>query len=201
MIDNPEAFVAVVGLVFTVVSVFHSLLMGWIQRRIARRERTAELYDDFYSADTYRRVVAPVMRLTLKWDGLPPEEARKYRDVVRMGWQGFRSDPAQAMRAYVSEEWIKADPARAHFRDTLSTEMFTEHEALTVFLYFWTRLWELVDANLLCRQVARKLFREPYCYYRHFLAELRADVVAHSTAKDVQPPWVHATEKLDAFFA
>lgn len=201
MIENPESFVALAGLVFTVVSVFHSLLGGWIQRRISRRERTAALYDDFYSADTYRRVVAPVMRLTLKWGGLPDEEARAYRKAVRMGWQGFRSRPSEAMKAYISDERIHEDPTKAHFRDTLSTEQFTEHEALTVFLYFWTRLHELLDANLLCKEITHKLFREPYCYYRDFLAQLRDEVREKKESHDLDPPWVRATEKLDVFFA
>lgn len=191
--------IAIFGVGLTAVAILHSLLSGMIQRRLARRERAAELYSRFYSSDNYRRVVAPVYRLMMKWRGLPEPQREPYRAAVRLGWLGVES-PAQLLGAYCSEESLHDDPERAHFRDTLPTESFTEHEALTTFLYFWNQVDELVATGLIDRTLFRRLFKSPFEYYRGFLAELRDDMKPRFPPAGA-PAWIAATERLERLMA
>lgn len=196
---DPGVAVAVFATFFTIVTFAESIWRAWVERRLARRERAANLYDDYYSTDNYRRVVLPVIRVMLKWRGLPNEQRDDFRKALRNGWTGFRKRPGELMRAYVSEENLHDDMAKAHFRDTLSTEEFTEHEALTVFLYFWVKVEAMLDARLIDPKTVKSLFGRPYSYVQPFLKDLREDF-QENISKDRTPAWSIATAKLDRFF-
>lgn len=197
--DNPEIFLGLFTLALGVISLLNTSLNALLQRRRERRERTASLYRAFYAADHYRRTVAPVYRLMLKWRALPQPVRQAYHEAVRFGWSGATAEPEALLAAYVSPERLTQDPQEAHFRDTLTTEVFTEHEALTVFLYFWSSLDEMLQANLLDRRLVRNLFAGSYGYYAAFLKDLRAEITPHVN-RETPPVWIAATERLDAVF-
>lgn len=193
--DNAEGMIALLTLTLGALTVFHSLLTAFIGRRADRRERTVELYDGFYSVENYHRVILPVYRLMLKWRGLPDDAREKYREAVRLGWVGA-DDPSRVIRAYIPDEHLHDDPQRAHFRDTVPGDHFTEHEALTIFLYFWTKVDQLISTGQVDPRLFKRLFAVPFGYYRDFLEQLRDDMRPHFT-EEKAPAWIRATEKID----
>lgn len=197
--DNPEVWIGAIGGIIALITFLNSAAMALIQYRRTIRDRSVDLYNEFYSADSYRRIVAPVYRMMLKWRGFPDERRQAYMQAIRSSWTGAKSDPQNMLRAYNSQHRIDMDPDEAHFRDTFSTEVFTEHEALTAFLYFWTKLDMMKESGLISASIIKRMFCGPYCYYRDFLAELRRQVVPYLEHQDA-PPWIEATERLDKFF-
>ncbi len=87
-----------------------------------------------------------------------------------------------------------------HFHKVLPSEAFTEHEALTVFLYFWTKVFELINADVMDQKIAKRLLAKPYGYLGEFIKEFRADIQKNTTMGDL-PPWCEATEGLERFFS
>ncbi|GAB4155245.1 MAG: hypothetical protein Tsb0016_27230 [Sphingomonadales bacterium] len=198
--ENPEIMIAAIAAIFAAVEALQAIVIATTQRKTAQRERAVQLYDDFYSAENYRRVVAPVMRLMLKWRGLPNDTRNAYRQAVRCGWLGFSREPEVLMHRYISPEVLQAEPYQAHFRDTLDAGCFTEHEALTVFLYFWTKVHNLLEAKVINRNTTHSLLRVPFQYYAGFIAELRDDTLKNLGVGDVEPAWSSATRALERFF-
>jgi len=199
-LEDPAVLIGSLTVVIGAFSLLNSLLVARIERRISRRARAADLYNEYYSPENYRRIVLPVIRLALKWRGLPDAEREAYRAAVRRGWLGFETEPARLLEAYVSAENLHEDADRAHFRDALPAEAFTEHEALTAFLYFWTKVHELLRSGIIERATTRRLLGRPYRYAANFLKELRADIEEHLGDRDA-PVWVEATRKLDKVLA
>lgn len=195
-LEDPAVLIGVLSVVLGAFSLLNSFAVAWIERRVARRSRAADLYNDYYSADNYRRVVLPVIRLGLKWSALPDDEREAYRAAVRRGWLGFEQEPQRLLAAYVSEERLHADPDRAHFRDTLSSEAYTEHESLTVFLYFWTKVCAMLDAGVVEQKMAKRLLRRPYGYTLSFIRALRSDIEDHVGDAEL-PVWVAATLRIE----
>jgi hypothetical protein len=195
-LDHPAVFVGILTGVIGAFSALNSLVVGWVERRRQRRERAVNLYNEYYSADNYRRIVLPVICLHLKWHALPEGERTAYRATVRRGWLGFDNAPERLLEAYVGPEKLHDDPDTAHFRNTVSAEAFTEHESLTVFLYFWTKVYELLKSRVIDHETTARLLKRPYGYVARFLKELREDVERHA-GSEALPVWVEATRHLD----
>lgn len=186
-----EQLLGILGGIIAAVGFAHAVGTEWYHRHRARQERARDLFAQFYAADHYRRVVAPVFRLTLKWAGLPDGTREQYRAAVRQGW--VIPKPAEALKVFVSPEYIETmDPAEDHFRKTLALEQFTEHEALTAFLYFFTRSERLIDTGLVDPKLFAQLFCKSFSYYWSFLEELRAEVSGHFEP-GAEPSWMEAS--------
>jgi len=191
---------ASLGLIFAVLGGVASVGWSWHQRNMAQRERAANLFENFYSADNYHAMVAPVFVVMLRWQALGPRQRAAFAAALCKGW----ADCARArhlMTAYEPDH----DPEQsaveayeqAHFHKGRSTEEITEHAALTAFLYFWVKLEEMIDAGLVSGKLSRRLFKRPYGIYAQFIANLRHAVVHCPGTGDVRPAWIEATEKLE----
>lgn len=197
--ENPDVWIAAIGGLIAAITFVNSAIMALIDRRRAIRDRSVDLYNEFYSAESYRRIVAPVYRMMLKWRAYTGEQREAYMQAMRASWTGARTEPERLLEAYNSQSRLDLDPIEAHFRDTFSTEVFTEHEALTAFLYFWTKLDMMRSSGLVSNSVVKRMFCGPFDYYREFLAELRNQVTPRIDQDDA-PPWIDATTRLDKFF-
>ncbi len=182
------------------IAAIHAVATHLWELRRARQEHARDLFADFYDAGHYRRVVAPVFRLTLKWKGLPDGPREAYQAAVLQGW-ALSDDNAEVLASYISEENLFLDdPAKGHFRHTISLERFTEHEALTAFLYFFTRADRLIQTNLVDRRLFAQLFCKSFAYYWPFLAEIRASVAA-ALPQPEHPSWIEASERIENLIA
>lgn len=189
--QNIELAIGLATIGLTIVSLATAWLFDWLVWRRNRRMLTADLYDRFYTPENYRRVVAPVFRITLKLRAFEPEARAAYFDTLKAGWVGARSDPKTLLNLYVSPDAREGDPGELHFRRLLPAESFTEHEALTAFLNFWSKLHGLVKAGAADQRVVRDLFSATYAYYGDLLEEL-ADAVAREIDIDAAPSWIEA---------
>lgn len=189
----------IVGALTVIVGLFsllNSVGASWVSQRAAQRAKSVELYDEYYSPENYRRVVLPVFRVMMKWMHLPQPKREEYGAVLREAWLGFHEDPARKLTMFEGQGWATDDVYAAHFHHTQSSDAFTEHEALTVLLYFWTKVNELLKAGVIDERTAVRLLRKPYSYLSNFIAEFRADIMRNA-GSDELPAWCLATQELE----
>lgn len=167
----------------------------------AKRQRTSDLFEQFYDADHYRRVVLPVYRLIRKLDALDGDARDDYLDAIVAGWD-HTPDANEMWHAFVSKEERDMTAMQQHFFVESSTEMHTEHEALTGFLYFWVRVNRMLDTKLIDEKLFKQLFCNSFAYYHNFLDLIRARVEA-AFAEDPEhvrrelPSWIDATRRIE----
>lgn len=195
-LDNPEVVLGIVALLLTLFSVLTAVFQWWVQLRLARRERAMRLYDNLYSADNYRRVVAPVVRIMAKWNGLPETARKEFQDAVIQGWVGITHSSEDLVRIFDGGFNDDFNAYADHFHREHSTECFTEHESLTAFLYFWTKVYDMYEKNLVAKGVVIRLLSGPFGYYSLFLQDLRERVDAALTGDDTKPAWINAIDQL-----
>lgn len=193
---------AALGVIIAILGGAVSAWFSWHQRNLAQRERAANLFDGFYSAENYHAVVAPVFVVMLRWHALPPPQRAALASALCKGWTGY--DRAHLLvAAYEPDHPNQVDHGavdafvESHFHKPRSTEEVTEHAALTAFLYFWVKLEAMIDAGLVSKKLARRLFAGPYDIYAQFIANFRHAVLRCPDTGDVRPVWIDATEKLE----
>ena len=200
-LDSTEA---ALGLFIAAVGTGLSAWFSWHQRNLARRERAADLFDRFYSLESYHAMVAPVFVIMLRWYALRGAARTAYAAALCKGWTGH-DRAADLIAAYDPGHPEAAGRAsvegfaEAHFQHPRSADGITGHAALTAFLYFWVKLDAMLDARLVSRRLARQLFRTPYAIYAQFIADFRQAVLDHPGASAVPPAWVDATRDLEGF--
>lgn len=182
------------------ITIANTMVSAHLRSRQNRRSRAADLYASFASPDHYRRVSLTFYRVKLKWNALPEPQRETYRKAVLTGWVERGLTQGDLLKAYVSPQSLEGDMQAHHFRETLDAGAFTEHEALTVYLYFWLTLHELLKSNLVDRKVTYRLFRTHFAYAGDFIKQLRDDIQPHF-AEDQTPEWVDAIGAIDRFFA
>ena len=201
--DDFWEYVSVNSIEFALTLVLAAFTVGlplWQIHR-AKRQRTADLFSEFYAADHYRCVVLPVYRLMRKITALPPIEREAYLDAVVAGWD--RSPDEQAMwHALVPAKERDIPPMEQHFQVEYSTEAHTEHEALTSFLYFWVRAHRMLEADLLSERLFQQLFCNSFAYYHRFLDTIRDRVEAAfadepGRVAEEKPGWIAATRHVE----
>ena len=171
---------------------FFTIVMARIQIVRTRRTRTSDLYDDFYNADHYRRVVHPVFCIHRKLAALEGPAREEYIEAILVGWQGKVEDPVEAWHALIPEKHRSLSAMEQHFFVESSTENFTEHEALTSFMYFWVRAHRMIITHLIDKKLFAELFCNSFKYYDDFLHELRTRICETGDPSEI-PSWVPAT--------
>jgi len=190
------ALTVIVGL----FSLLNSFVVALVTQRAERRAKAVEIYEEYYSTENYRRMVLPVFRIMLKWWYLPEPKRSEYRATLRCGWVGFDNNSASILTTYIGKDYLEENPDNVHFHKTIPGEAFTEHESLTVLLYFWTKVYELLNADIVDSKTAKRLLAKPYSYLSEFIREYREDIAQHSKSGE-SPPWHEATQELDRFFS
>lgn len=200
-----ESTEAALGIFIAVVGGLISGGFAWHQRRLARRERAADLFDRFYSLENYHAMVAPVYVISLKWNALRDEARTAFASALCRGWASPERVP-ELLTAWDPDYDREASETRvdvfeeAHFQRSLTGDGTTGHAALTAFLYFWVKLEAMLDAHLISRRLTRQLFRHPYAIYAQFIADFRQAVLDNPESAGGRPAWVAATEKLESYF-
>ena len=198
-LDSSEALL---GLFLAAGGTALSGWFSWHQRNMARRERAADLFDRFYSLESYHAMVAPVFVIMLKWNALRGEARSAYAATLCKGWAGPERAP-ELLEAWEPGSLETASGAgveafdEAHFRRSRAGAGVTGHAALTAFLYFWVKLDAMIDARLVSRRLTRQLFGGPYAIYARFLADFREAVLEHPVAGGERPAWIGATRRLE----
>lgn len=193
-LDSLDLTIAIVMALFT-------LWFSWFQFMRAQRQRTSDLYSEFYNSDHYRRVVMPVYRLTRRVEALPDGAKEEYWRAIVAGWDRT-PDSAALYEAFVTRQEREMSAMEQHFYVESSTEMHTEHEALTAFLYFWVRAHRMLNTGLVNKALFVELFCNSFAYYHGFIEELRVrveDVFAcePERVQRQKPGWITATRYIE----
>ncbi len=202
LLERHELWVSwIVGLVGVLVAVAgilntRALYKGQIKR--ARMDATAQLHAEVFDPAVYTRVISPVYRARLKWFFLEQPHRQAYREAVIGTWSNLSG--VDALHRFTDDADLSGDVAERYYLTPLKSGDPTEKDAVNVFVRFWSRLQDGIDAGLIDQQAARRLFRELYLYYQDFLAEFRDGVRANLAEGEHVPHWVTATERLDVFF-
>ncbi len=209
MITNVESWLntlfgangSLLGLLTILVGVF-SLLHAYISYRsktlLDSRNRTTQLFEELYSINGYSTIVAPVFNVMLKWNGLDEPLKSKYRKIIIDGWVGFESAPSTKLNLFCDEK--DDDLTKFHYKRRKEAGEITEHEALTAFLYFWSKLELMLTNRVIDKKLTKSLFKSQFNYYRKFLEDLRDVHDAHLSENEYPPTWYAATQKLEKFF-
>jgi hypothetical protein len=169
------------------------------ERREKSIDRTITLHRDYYSSEFYERVRAPAHQVSLKWNLLPEDERAKYRAEVASGWT--QADSIEKATKYLNPwESARLENNLEHFWTRLPTVGLTEHQAISIYVRWWGRLWQLYSSNVLDRSLFAALFSDLFSYERDFFRAL-SDHVERDLAKGKHPPgWIPALRALDALF-
>ena len=180
-------------------SLFHAYISYQSKIKIDARDRTTALFNELYSLEGYTSIVAPVFNIMLKWNGLDDATKQQYQKIVIDGWAGFDAFPSDKIDQFCHS--MGDDMVKYHYKKRNDSGEITEHEALTIFLYFWSKLELLVRNNLIDKKLTRALFTVPFSYYRPFLKDLRDLFDAHKKQTDFEPSWYQASLRLESFFS
>lgn len=201
---NPELFLGLLAGGATLILGLAIALTARADRRLkqlqAREERTIRLYEHFSAPETYVTLTAPVVGVSIKWQLLPEPARRDFRRAVRSAWTGVLDGSRDSVLAFTRSPAPTADPISDHFWTLRPMAGFSEHHALAAYLQFWVMIDALRRARLIDPVLCRVLFSAPFAITLQFIAKLREDVKQNLTASDIEPEWIKATERLEAFF-
>jgi len=159
------SIVAIITVVLGLFSLLNQLITSAIARRNERRNRAVELFRHYYSPSHYRAVLNPVYRLILRIRFLEEPLRQEYQDAVQRGWSDMdRFGAAQLADLNVGTSEA-GDAALMHYEETVDASTHSEHESLTVFMYFWLNLSEMLREGLVDKKVAIRLLRHAYPYF------------------------------------
>jgi len=158
-------------------------------------DRTIALHKDYYSSDFYERVRAPAHQVSLKWKLLPEEERIKYRVEVASGWA--QSDSVEKAAKYLNpNQSTRLSNEVEHFWTRLPLDGLTEHQAVSIYVRSWGRLWQLYNSDVLEKTLFVELFSDLFSYDREFFDELSRQVLADLAQGQEVPGWLPAVNRL-----
>ena len=165
----------------------------------SRRELAIKLHEVYLSPDFYSKVRAPAYHIGLQWQHLPDDVRCDYREAVVSGWAFDLS--SDKLSTYLSEyPTSRNDVIHSHFQKPVTHTSLTEHQALTAFLRFWTRLNIHRKNGAIEKKLTRDLFIDEFCYGAPFLNELANAVEAATVDGHIRPRWIEDIRQLKVFF-
>ncbi len=179
-------------------SILHAYISYRTKISLDTRNRTTHLFEELYSVDGYSTVVAPVFNIMLKWYGLPEPAKSEYKKIVMLGWVGYQSVPDIKIGLFCEHDDIEL--SKFHYKVRKEAGEISEHEALTAFLYFWSKLDLMITNKVIDKKLTKSLFTKQYNYYRSFIKEIRGMLDNQIEENDIRPSWYSATLRLEKLF-
>jgi hypothetical protein len=180
----------------TFAGVLLAIVIPLTQYRIAQRQLTISLHETYWSVETYVRVIAPSYAVQKGWQGLPEQVRVNYREIVLQGWAPHLPSPEDEYELYLGAPPEIQDFAAHHFRTPVGNDKLTEHQALTLLLYWWSHLAEYYRNRLVNRRLFRALFRDAFGYKKAFLLDLCSSMESRLTGTDTRPQWIDSIRYL-----
>ncbi|WP_462251968.1 hypothetical protein [Ekhidna sp.] len=189
--------------ILAVAAVVATILIYKFQTNKSKKERTLEFSQRHQEINFYIQILSPVWKMYLKWKYLPSPQREEYKRAIALGWIGFESQsPNEILRNWIPDFELKDDYYSDHYLSKLNLTSQTEHEALTMYLEFWSDFWLSVQQGLIQRRLCLVLARQ-YQYHRQFFYELRnfiRELKQKEYPDDQLPLWITHTEELENFF-
>lgn len=180
-------------------SIFNAYISYKSRTALNTRNRTTHLFEELYSVNGYSAIVAPVFNIMLKWHGLAEPAKTDFQNIVMMGWVGYENVTDIKIKLFCDHD--ESELAHFHYKVRKEAGEITEHEALTAFLYFWSKLDLMLENEVIDKKLTKSLFTRQYDYYRVFIKEIRDLLDEKLEEGDVRPSWYNATLKLEKFFS
>lgn len=190
-------------IILAVVAVVVTVGLYSFQKRKEKKEKTIDFSKRHEDRDFYIQVLSPVWKISLKWKYLPFEHREKYQRVVAMGWVGFESqEPEEILSNWIPDFKLTEDYVKEHYLEKLNIDSQTEHEALTMYIHFWTEFWVALKQDLIDEKICINIAQQ-YQYHKDFFFELRKHI-KHLQKTEFQndklPVWIGQFENLEKFF-
>lgn len=193
----------ITSLTLAVVALLVTIFIYRNQNKRDRKEKTLEFSRRHETFEFYIQVLSPVWKMSIKWKYLPAEEREKYRRVIAMGWIGFESqEPIEILKNWIPDFKSQANYVHEHYLKKLNINSQTEHEALTMYIHFWTEFWQAIEQNLIDKKLCSTIAQQ-YAYHEDFFRELRnyiRKLKENEFSNDPLPIWILYNEKLEKFF-
>lgn len=161
-------------------------------------KQNVQLIEQFLSSDFLKNIWSVVWEIDLKWFYLPTEKREEYRQEVVCGWVGFLNGSSNDI---LSHEVAKDRIDINHHLDEVKKEYLTEHQALSVYIGFWIKLYTYYETGEISKK-SLKMWKGYYDYDRRFIQDLRREIL--QTLASMQnyetPNWVIITGKLEKAF-
>ena len=184
-----------------ILSVVAILITVWVTlwgKMSDQSKQNVQLIEQFLSSDFPKNIWSVVWEIDLKWFYLPTEKRDEYRHEVVCGWVGFLNGSSNDILSHeVAKDRINID----HHLDEVKKEYLTEHQALSVYIGFWIKLYTYYETGEISKK-SLKMWKGYYDYDRRFIHDLRREILQTlaSMRNYETPNWVIITEKLEKAF-
>lgn len=158
-------------------------------------KQNIQLIEQFSSPDFFKNVRSIVWEIDVKWFNPPDEKRKAYRKEVVLGWVGYLNGSSNDILNHeVAKDRIEID----HHLDEVKMDYLTEHQALSVYIDFWIKLYTYYETKEISKKALR-IWKQYYEYNRRFLKDLRREILRTSVSMQnpEKPQWIVVTEKLE----
>lgn len=186
------------SLILSAVAILITIWVTLWGKRSDQSKQNVQLIERFLSSDFLKNIWSVVWEIDLKWFYLPTEKREEYRHEVVSGWVGFLNGSSNDILSHeVAKDRINID----HHLDEVKKEYLTEHQALSVYIGFWIKLYTYYETGEISKK-SLKMWKGYYDYDRRFIQDLRREIL--QTLASMQnyetPNWVIITGKLEKAF-
>lgn len=186
------------SLILSVVAILITIWVTLWGKMSDQSKQNVQLIEQFLSSDFLKNIWSVVWEIDLKWFYLPTEKRDEYRREVVCGWVGFLNGSSNYILSHeVAKDRINID----HHLDEVKKEYLTEHQALSVYIGFWIKLYTYYETGEISKK-SLKMWKGYYDYDRRFIHDLRREILQTlaSMRNYETPNWVIITEKLEKAF-
>ncbi len=100
--------------------------------------------EKYHGIDFYRDIRSVVWEMHVKWFSLPEKERDEYRKNVVLGWKGYSG---MSERELLNNEIAPELANINHHLTQIKKEALTEHQILSIFLSFWSTLYQYFESE------------------------------------------------------
>ena len=183
------------NLVLSGVAILITIWMTIWGKKSDQAKQNIQLIEQFSSSDFFKNVRSIVWEIDVKWFNLPDEKREAYRKEVVLGWVGYLNGSSNDILNHeVAKDRIEID----HHLDEVKIDYLTEHQALSVYIGFWIKLYTYYETKEISK-TALRIWKQYYEYDRRFLKDLRREILRTSVSmqNSEKPQWIVVTEKLE----
>ena len=163
------------SLVLSAVAILITIWVTIWGKKSDQAKQNIQLIEQFFSSDFFKNVRSIVWEIDVKWFNL----------------NGSSND---ILNHEVAKDRIEID----HHLDEVKIDYLTEHQALSVYIGFWIKLYTYYETGEISKKALR-IWKQYYEYDRCFLKDLRREIlrISVSMQNSEKPQWIVITEKLE----
>ena len=140
------------SLVLSAVAILITIWMTIWGKKSDQAKQNIQLIEQFFSSDFFKNVRSIVWEIDVKWFNLPDEKREAYRKEVVLGWVGYLNGSSNDILNHeVANDRIDID----HHLDEVKIDYLTEHQALSMYIGFWIKLYTYYETGEISKHLGR----------------------------------------------